>query len=35
VAVLLIQGKTSTNAAPIAREIIGKYGEISQWEKLF
>lgn len=35
VAVLLVQGKTSTNAAPVVREIIGKYGEISQWEKLF
>lgn len=33
VAVLLVQGKTSANAAPVAREIIGKYGEISQWEK--
>ncbi len=35
VAVLLVQGKTSSNAAPVVREIIGKYGEISQWEKLF
>lgn len=33
VAVLLVQGKTSANAAPVVREIIGKYGEISQWEK--
>ena len=35
VAVLLVQGKTSSNAAPVVREIIGKYGEISQWEKSF
>lgn len=35
VAVLLVQGKTSSNAAPVVRDIIGKYGEISQWEKLF
>jgi len=35
VAVLLVQGKTSANAAPVVREIIGKYGEISRWEKLF
>ena len=33
VAVLMVQGKTSSNAAPVVREIIGKYGEISQWEK--
>lgn len=35
VAVLLVQGKTSSNAAVVAREIIGKYGEISRWEKSF
>lgn len=35
VAVMLVQGKTSANAAPIAREIIGKYGEIEGWEKSF
>ena len=35
VAVLLIQGGASSNAAPAVREIIGKYGEISRWEKLF
>ncbi len=35
VAVMLVQGKTSLNAAPVVREIIGKYGEISEWEKLF
>ncbi|MDO4544669.1 MAG: penicillin-binding transpeptidase domain-containing protein [Bacillota bacterium] len=35
VAVMLVQGKTSSNAAPVAREIIGKYGEISGWEKSF
>ena len=35
VAVLLVQGKSSSNAAPAVREIIGKYGEISQWEKSF
>lgn len=33
VAVLLVQGRTSSNAAPVVREIIGKYGEISEWEK--
>lgn len=33
VAVMLVQGKTSSNAAPIAREIIGKYGENQGWEK--
>ena len=33
VAVKLGQGKTSSNAAPVAREIIGKYGEILEWEK--
>lgn len=33
VAVMLVQGKTSSNAAPVAREIIGKYGEILEWEK--
>ena len=33
VAVMLVQGKTSSNAAPIAREIIGKYGEEKGWEK--
>lgn len=33
VAVLIVQGKTSSNAAPVVREIIGKYGEISEWEK--
>lgn len=35
VAVMLVQGKSSANAAPVAREIIGKYGEISEWEKFF
>lgn len=35
VAVMLVQGRTASNAAPVAREIIGKYGEISRWEKLF
>ena len=35
VAVMLVQGKTSANAAPVVREIIGKYGEKSGWEKLF
>ncbi len=33
VAVMLVQGKTSSNAAPVVREIIGKYGEIARWEK--
>jgi len=33
VAVMLVQGRTSSNAAPVVREIIGKYGEIMQWEK--
>ena len=33
VAVMLVQGKTSSNAAPVVREIIGEYGEISGWEK--
>lgn len=35
VAVMLIQGKSSLNAAPVVREIIGKYGEINRWERLF
>ncbi len=35
VAVMLIQGGESSNAAPAVREIIGKYGEYSQWEKSF
>lgn len=35
VAVMLVQGATSANAAPVVREIIGEYGEISRWEKLF
>lgn len=35
VAVMMVEGKTSSNAAPVVREIIGKYGEISRWEKLF
>ncbi len=35
VAVMLVQGKTASNAAPVVREIIGKYGEISRWEKSF
>lgn len=35
VVVMLVQGKAAANAAPVAREIIGKYGEISRWEKLF
>ena len=35
VAVMLIQGGESSNAAPVVREIIGKYGEDSQWEKSF
>lgn len=35
VAVMLVEGRTSSNAAPVAREIIGKYGEISRWEKSF
>lgn len=35
VAVMLVQGKTSSNAAPVAREIIGKYGENAEWEELF
>lgn len=35
VAVILVQGKTASNAALVAREIIGKYGEISRWEKSF
>lgn len=35
VAVMMVQGKTSANAAPIAREIIGKYGESQGWEKSF
>lgn len=35
VAVMLVQGKTASNAAPVVREIIGKYGEIMQWEKLY
>ena len=33
VAVMIVQGKTASNAAPVVREIIGKYGEIMQWEK--
>lgn len=33
VAVMLVQGKTSVNAAPAAREIIGRYGEKVKWEK--
>ncbi|NLD19215.1 MAG: hypothetical protein GX663_03075 [Clostridiales bacterium] len=35
VAVMMVQGKTSLNAAPVVREIIGKYGEKYKWEKLF
>ena len=35
VAVMIVQGKTAHNAAPVAREIIGSYGESSRWEKLF
>lgn len=35
VAVMLVQGKTAYNAAPVAREIIGKYGEILRWEKSY
>ena len=35
IAVMLVQGKTSSNAAPIVREIIGKYGENKGWEKSF
>lgn len=35
VAVMLVQGKTSLNAAPAVREIIGKYGDITGWEKSF
>ena len=35
VAVMLVQGKSSSNAAPVVREIIGKYGDKSGWEKLF
>lgn len=35
VAVMLVQGRAASNAAPVAREIIGKYGEISRWEKSF
>ncbi|MDO4485225.1 MAG: penicillin-binding transpeptidase domain-containing protein [Bacillota bacterium] len=35
VAVMLVQGGTSSNAAPVAREIIGKYGDKSGWERLF
>ena len=35
VAVMLVQGKTSSNAAPVAREIIGKYGENAGWERSF
>lgn len=35
VAVMLVQGKTSFNAAPAVREIIGKYGDITGWEKSF
>ncbi len=33
VAVMLVQGRTSVNAAPVARELIGKYGEMNKWEK--
>lgn len=33
VAVMMVQGKTSSNAAPVAREIIGKYGENAEWEE--
>ena len=33
VAVMLVQGKTSVNAAPVVREIIGRYGEKVKWEK--
>lgn len=33
VAVMLVQGRTSSNAAPIVREIIGRYGEDKGWEK--
>lgn len=35
VAVMLVQGKSSFNAAPVVREMIGKYGEMCEWEKLF
>ena len=35
VAVMLVQGKTSSNAAPVVREIIGKYGDNLKWEKSF
>lgn len=35
VAVMLVQGKTSFNAAPVVREIIGKYGDNLKWEKSF
>ncbi len=35
VAVMLVQGKASSNAAPVVREIIGKYGEKARWEKSF
>lgn len=35
VAVMLIQGKASLNAAPVVREMIGKYGEMCEWEKLY
>jgi len=35
VAVMIVQGGTSSNAAPVVREIIGRYGEISQWEESF
>ena len=33
VVAMLVQGKTSYNAAPIVKEVIGKYGEIARWEK--
>ena len=33
VAVMLVQGKTSVNAAPVVREIIGRYGEKVKWVK--
>jgi penicillin-binding protein 2 len=35
VAVMIVQGKSSLNAAPAVREIIGNYGDITGWEKLF
>jgi penicillin-binding protein 2 len=33
IAVMLVQGVTATNSAPVVREIIGSYGESKGWDK--